>query len=84
MTYNIKVFRNENLIQTALIKIYVYVLDLKFKDLNNLRDDQEFTSTSGTDFLDIVKLLLTILFAFDYLWNYSCQIERSPWLCLEY
>ena len=72
MTYNIKVFRNEHLIQTALIKIYVYVLDSKFKDLNNLRDDQEFTSTSGTDFLDIVKLLLIVLFAFIYLWNYAC------------
>ena len=31
-----------------------------------------YLTTTGTGFLDIVKLLLIVLFAFIYLWNYAC------------
>jgi hypothetical protein len=36
--------------------MYVYVLDLTFKDLNDVRGNQGFIQISGAGFLDFIKL----------------------------
>ena len=55
---------------------------------SEVKSDEEavanYTTIAGTGFLDIVKLLLTILCAFIYLVLELCMLNRTiPLICLE-
>ena len=59
-----------------------YVLGLIFKYNNDVRDGQEITQISGAGFLDFVKLLLTILFAFIFHIVELCMLDSNNHLTL--
>ena len=50
---------------------------------SNVEAGVNYPMTTGTGFLDIVNLLLTVLFAFIYLWNCACWVRTIPLACLD-